>query len=68
MDADGADLLAVVEPAVPTQITFGSLGATVSAPTEEISGAPPVTRKSEMFDHDWPPFVVFHTPPFTAPK
>ena len=48
---------------VPTQITLGSLGATVIAPTLEMSLTPSV-----MFCQLWPALVVFQTPPFTAPK
>jgi hypothetical protein len=48
---------------VPTYITLGSLGATAIAPTEEMSLTPSVTLRQ-----DCPAFVVFHTPPFTAPK
>jgi hypothetical protein len=35
----------------------------VIAPTDEMSVFPSVTLR-----HVWPPFVVFHTPPFTPPK
>ena len=48
---------------LPTQITFGSLGATVMAPTLDRSVLPSV-----MFSHVCPALVVFQTPPFTAPK
>src|ERR1019366_1057036 len=33
------------------------------APTDEMS-----LRPSVMLRHVWPPFVVFHTPPLTAPN
>jgi len=44
-------------------MTFGSDGATVMAPTDAILETPSV-----MFRQLVPPFVVFHTPPSTAPK
>src|SRR5262249_6542446 len=48
---------------VPTQITFGSLGASAIAPTEEMLVLPSV-----MLYQVWPAFVVFQTPPSTPPK
>src|SRR5256885_1807119 len=44
-------------------MTFGSDGATVTAPTDEMSDLPSV-----MLRQVCPPFAVRHTPPFTAPK
>src|SRR5690242_20986002 len=46
---------------VPTHTTFGSLGATATAPTD------PVRTESNTGVHVTPAFVDFQTPPVAAP-
>ncbi|MEO5568734.1 MAG: hypothetical protein ABIR92_09590, partial [Gemmatimonadaceae bacterium] len=46
---------------VPTQTMFGSLGATVTEPTDE------TTSLSKIGSQWVPPSVVFHNPPLAAP-